>query len=286
MMGDFLYFYEHIPYHINPVFFSAGFFRVSWYAMMYIVAFGVVYLLLRYRIRRKEIFNFQFSLGNQFPISNDQILKLLTDFLLYSFLGLLIGARLGYVFFYNFSFFWHNPLAIISPFDLMTGKFIGIYGMSYHGGLIGVIIVAVIFCRKNSISFWRWANFVVPAIPLGYFFGRLGNFLSGQLYGRVTTKPWGMYFPGVNQLRHPSQLYEAALEGLILFAVLWPLRNKKIMRENTLATYIIGYAVARMICEFFREPDPQIGILAGYFTMGQLLSFLMLLGGLIIFLRT
>ena len=300
-MNSFLYSYQHLPYHINPVFFSAGFFHISWYAMMYLVSFLVVYCLLKYRINKG---GYDCEIKNQksnLKIAN-QNLKflngLLLDFLLYAFVGLIIGARLGEVLFYNLPYYMAHPLAIISPFDPATGKFIGIYGMSYHGGLIGVIVATVIFCKKYKLDFWQWANFIVPAIPAGYFFGRIGNFINGELYGRVTAVPWGMYFPGAvkthcnaslqcaNQLRHPSQFYEAILEGIILFSVLWPARNKKIMRENALAIYIIGYASLRFLVEFFREPDSQSDLLAGYLTVGQLLSVAMLILGIVIFLKT
>jgi phosphatidylglycerol:prolipoprotein diacylglycerol transferase len=234
---------------------------------MYLVAFLVVYLLVKFRINRKEIFN-------------DQASKLLLDFLLYVFVGLVIGARLGEVFFYNFQYYFVNPLAIISPFDPVTHEFVGIYGMSYHGGLIGVVVAAYLWTRKNKINFLEWANFIVPAIPLGYFFGRIGNFINGELYGRITTKWWGMYFAGDQYLRHPSQLYEAMLEGIVLFLILWPLRNHKKLKNNMLAIYLAGYAVTRFISEFFREPDGWIGFL----TIGQFLSILMFLASVFVFL--
>lgn len=222
----------------------------------------------------------------EFPISKLKIKnsEYLVDFLLYAFIGLIIGARLGEVLFYNFSYYMADPIRIISPFDPATHQFIGIYGMSYHGGLIGVIIATAIFCRKYKISFINWVNFIVPAVPLGYFFGRLGNFINGELYGRATESFLGMYFPAdaMQKLRHPSQLYEAFLEGIVLFAILWPIRNKSWARKNMLALYLAGYAIARIIAEFFREPDGFIGP----FTLGQFYSFFMIFASISVFLYT
>jgi phosphatidylglycerol---prolipoprotein diacylglyceryl transferase len=272
-MDKFLYSYQHLPFYINPVAFSFGFFKIDWYSLMYIFGFITVYLLLKYRIKKVEN-NFIFDISK------------LLDLLLYSFLGLIIGARLGYILFYNPSFYWQNPLAIISPYDPISYEFIGIYGMSYHGGLIGVILAVWIFSKKNKINFFELANFAVPAIPAGYFFGRMGNFLNGELFGRVTDKFWGMYFPAdvLRILRHPSQLYEAILEGIILFLILWFLRNKEELKDKMLGLYLLGYAICRIIAEFFREPDEQIGYIFGCLTLGQILSFIMLILGILLIL--
>jgi phosphatidylglycerol:prolipoprotein diacylglycerol transferase len=205
-------------------------------------------------------------------------------------MGLIIGARLGYVLFYNLPFYWQHPLAIVSPFDPMNHEFIGIYGMSYHGGLIGAILASALFAKKYRVNFWRLANFTTPAIPAGYFFGRLGNFLNGELYGRITSSAWGMYFSNAiaadgfssPQLRHPSQLYEAFLEGFVLFAILWPLRNNPKYEDKLYGLYLCGYASARILAEFFRQPDSQIGFLFGFMTLGQLISLIMFVSGLIV----
>lgn len=270
-MTRFLNFYQHLPGRLDSIAFHIGSFSVAWYSLTYIAAFAVIYLLLIYRIKKKEA-----EYGR----------KLTADFIFYAFAGLIIGARLGYVIFYNFSYYSHHPLLIISPYD-SSGNFTGIYGMSYHGGLIGVIIASILFARKNRTNFWRLADFIVPAIPAGYFFGRIGNFLNGELYGRATQKWTGMFFPaGGPVLRHPSQLYEALFEGLVLFLILWLLRNKKTLTGYFLALYFISYGSFRFILEFFREPDPQIGLILKFFTEGQLLSLIMFLAGLgIIFWR-
>jgi len=281
-MFNFIYFYQHVPYYLNPAIFSIGFFSLDWYSLMYLIGFFVVYLLLKYRISHNE-FHFK---TDAFLITRNQknSHNLLLDFLLHVFIGLIIGARLGYVLFYNLSYYWNNPLAIISPFDPTTHKLIGIYGMSYHGGLLGVLIAAWIFTKIYRINFWKLANFVAPAVPAGYFFGRIGNFMNGELWGRVTHVTWGMYFPAdpTSQLRHPSQLYEDALEGLLLFLLLWTVRNHKRVRGQLIGWYILGYAAFRILVEFFRQPDEQIGYIWNFLTMGQLLSFFMLMAGLIL----
>lgn len=265
--------YKNFPYFINPEAFSVGIFSVGWYALMYLVAFSVVYFLLRYRIRKSE--------GKSIQNAEE-----IFDFLFSVFLGVIIGGRLGYVLFYNPSFYAHNIFSIISPFD-QVGNFIGIYGMSYHGGLVGVIFASWIFCRRRNINFSDMLEFVIPAVPAGYFFGRIGNFLNGELYGRATEKPWGMYFPSDIQgfLRHPSQLYEAFFEGIILFVILWFLRNNLRFKGKLVAFYIIGYGFFRFLIEFFREPDEHIGYFFSFLTLGQILSLFMIVAGIIFLIR-
>ena len=158
--------------------------------------------------------------------------------------------------------------------------------MSYHGGLIGVLLGSILFCYRRKINFWNFADLMIPAIPLGYTFGRIGNFINGELYGRVTTVPWGMYFPldATGQLRHPSQLYEAFFEGIFLFAVLWGIRKKSLFNGFLLSLYLIGYGLVRFFIEFVRKPDFQLGFITGPFTMGQILCFAMISGGMSVFL--
>lgn len=212
--------------------------------------------------------------------------NLIFDFLLYSFIAALLGGRIGYVLLYNFSYFWAHPLAIISPYDIASGQYVGLYGMSYHGALLGVILAIAYFCKNNRLSFWRWADFIAPAIPAGYFFGRVGNFLNGELYGRITTSPLGMYFAqDPTTLRHPSQLYEAFGEGILLFVILWTLRNKKFKPGTLSLLYIMGYGIVRFFLEFFRQPDPQVGFLLNYFTLGQILCVAMVIMGTIFLTR-
>ncbi len=241
---------------------------------MYFVAFVVVYFLLSYRIRKKE---------NPFKIDKNQLFKLLT----YLIIGLLVGGRLGYIFFYNFQYYLNHPLEILLPFKILCFMpcascfmYIGISGMSYFGGLLGVLIAGFIFSKKQKLSFWKLADFIIPAVPAGYFFGRIGNFLNGELYGRATDMPWGMYFSAdLFILRHPSQLYEALFEGIILFIILWFSRNKLEISGYRLGVYLFGYGLFRFFTEFFREPDPQIGLFSNIFTLGQTFSILIIIAG-------
>lgn len=272
MFSTLITFWNHLPEHINPVFFQIGQFPIRYYGLMYVVAFCVFYFLTFYRGKTES---FQYSRGT------------IQNYLIWALWGLMIGARLGYVAFYNFRYYVTHPLEIILPFSFENGfHYTGIGGMSYHGGLIGILIASVLFCKKSRIDFWRFADFIVPAIPLGYTFGRIGNFINGELYGRVTTMPWGMYFPldRTHQLRHPSQLYEAFFEGVVLFAILWSVRKKDFFTGFHLALYMIGYGLVRFLIEFFRQPDSHIGHVMGPFTMGQVLCLLMISGGMFLFI--
>ena len=158
--------------------------------------------------------------------------------------------------------------------------------MSYHGGLIGAILASLFFCYKNKVNFWHFADLFSPTIPLGHTFGRIGNFLNGELFGRVTSVPWAMYFPldPTGQLRHPSQLYEAFFEGIFLFVILWGVRKKRLFNGFHFCLYIISYGTVRFCIEFIREPNHGLGSIWHFFTMGQLLSTAMILGGIFIML--
>jgi len=267
-MDCFIESWQFLPARIDPVFFSIGPVRIMYYSLMYIVAFACTYILVLVRIRREDF---------------DYTPETIQNIFVWAILGLLIGARLGYVLFYNLDFYIHRPWAVLFPFEFHDGvRFVGIRGMSYHGGLAGVVVAALVFCRRHSISFRRFADLFCPVIPLGYTFGRIGNFINGELYGRVTDVPWGMYFPldVSHQLRHPSQLYEAFGEGIVLFLVLWSLRKWQPFPGYLLGLYLIGYGVARYCIEFTREPDPQLGFVIASQTMGQVLCLLMILCGM------
>ncbi len=286
-MSDLLYFYQHIPLEISPIAFSVGFFSVRWYAVMYLIGFSAIYYLLIYRIKNGEVENLEipnakFQIPNKTQNTNFKYQTLIFELLLHCFIGLLIGARLGYVLFYNPEYYLIYPLEIIWPFD-QGGNFTGIYGMSYFGGLAGTILAGYYFARKNNIDFLKLADFVVPAVPAGYFFGRIGNFLNGELYGKITEKPWGMNF-GDGFLRHPSQLYEALFEGIILFAALWAIRNKTRFGGQNLFVYLAGYGFLRFFLEFFREPDPQPGLICGWLTVGQIFSLLVMIMSLSLYI--
>lgn len=266
-MENFIQSWQHIPEHINPNLLQIGAFQLRYYGLMYIVALGIVYGLLSLRLKREK-----------FGYSRD----LIQNYFFWVVLAILIGGRLGYVLFYNPGYFLQHPWSIILPVDFSGGvHFTGLSGMSYHGGLIAVIFASVLFCRRYRINFWSFTDFIVPAIPLGYMFGRIGNFINGELYGRVTNVAWGMYFPldPTRALRHPSQLYEAFFEGLFLFAILWNLRQRNLFPGFFLGFYLMGYGLVRFFIEYTREPDPQLGFVWGPFTMGQILCLIMVLGG-------
>jgi phosphatidylglycerol:prolipoprotein diacylglycerol transferase len=272
MVEEFWDWWQHLPQNIDPVIFSIGSFKLQYYGLMYIVAFAITFFLVLYRHKRED----------RFEITADQIKDLTT----YIILGLVVGARLGYVVFYNLSYYLKHPLEIILPFSFSDGvTFTGISGMSYHGGLIGVILVAWFYTRKAGLDWWSVVDLYIPAIPLGYTFGRLGNFINGELFGRVTTSSIGMYFPmdQAGQLRHPSQLYEAFFEGVFLFAVLWSIRKFKIPKGAMLALYLIGYGTVRFFIEYFRQPDDHIGFVFLSFSMGQILCSLMIAAGVFLY---
>jgi len=264
--------WQHLPFHISPNLLEIGSFQLRYYSLMYLVAFGLAYLLVSYRIRKE---NYEFTTGT------------IQDYFIWAILGVILGGRLGYVLFYNFDYYMAHPLEIFLPFDFSDGiRFTGISGMSYHGGLVGFLAATVLFCRKAKISFWRFTDLLVPVIPLGYTFGRIGNFINGELYGRATDMPWGMYFPDDREglLRHPSQLYEAFFEGIVLFALLWFIRKKRPFEGFLAALYLIGYGFARFFIEFVREPDAHLGFVLGPFSMGQVLCFIMIISGVAVWI--
>lgn len=273
-MGKFIAWWQHLPEHINPNILQIGSFQLRYYGLMYLLAFTTVYLLALHRLKKEKI-----------EFSKD----LIQNYLLWMIFAVLIGGRLGYVLFYNFKYYLQNPLEIFLPFDITNAfQYIGIYGMSYHGGLSGVLLASAGFCRKYKIDFWRLADFFSPIIPLGYTFGRLGNFINGELYGRITDFPLGMYFPSApaHQLRHPSQLYEAFFEGIFLFLILWNIRKKKLFNSFQFCLYLMSYGGVRFLIEFFRQPDPQLGFVLGPLSMGQILCLGMILtGGIVLIIK-
>jgi phosphatidylglycerol:prolipoprotein diacylglycerol transferase len=272
-MSEFLIWWQHLPEKMNPVLFQIGGFRLHYYGLMYLVAFAVVYLLAGYRIKCEK----------RFRISVDEIQNLM----IFMMIGVIIGGRLGYVIIYNPVYYLKHPLEIVLPFNFSNGiTFTGISGMSFHGGLIGVLVSIWYFNRKTGFNFWDITDLFAPIVPLGYTFGRIGNFINGELYGRITTAPIGMHFPqapGPN-LRHPSQLYEAFFEGIILFIVLWNLRKVRTPKGAMLSFYLIGYGLARFFIEYYRQPDPQLGFVFMSFSMGQLLCSAMIVFGVLLYL--
>ncbi|QTA81161.1 Phosphatidylglycerol--prolipoprotein diacylglyceryl transferase [Desulfonema limicola] len=266
-MNEFWKWWQNLPGQISPVIFELGGFKLQYYGLMYLAGFAAIYSLVMYRVKNKE-----------FNISSNHIESLSTMMII----GVLLGGRLGYVIFYNLSYYLKHPLEIFIPFSFADGiTFTGISGMSYHGGLIGVIAAAWIFSLRNKLDFWEISDLYVPAVPLGYTFGRLGNFINGELYGRITTAPFGMYFPYAPgpALRHPSQLYEAFFEGIFLFVILWNLRKYNQIRGAMIAFYLMGYGIVRFFIEFFREPDAHMGFIFLSFSAGQVLCSAMVIAG-------
>lgn len=263
--------WQYFPEKINPIAFSIGPIQVSWYGIMYLVAFTVVYYLVRYRIRSEK---------SEIPLETVQ------EFFPWAILGLLLGARLGDVFIYDWTYFQNHLSQIFLPFDIQNHwQYIGIYGMSYFGGLAGLVLAFLIFCRAKKIPLLGFSDLFAPAVPLAFVFGRLGNFINGELWGRITTKPWGMYFPMdiTGQLRHPSQLYELFLEGILLFLFLWPLRKYKYPAGFLTSFYLMGYGVARFIAEFFRQPDNNWFFLS--LTIGQWFSMGIIVFGIYLIIK-
>ena len=260
-------FWQHIYSHINPIAFSIFGFKIHWYGIMYILALVSALYMAKYIVKKDNI-----------PISQ----KLLDDYFIWVEIGVILGARIGYFIFYvpNNSYYFTHPWQMFNPF--IDGKFVGIAGMSYHGAVIGFAIATILFVKRKKINLWKLLDVVAIAVPAGYVFGRIGNFLNQRLIGRVTDVEWGIYVNGV--LRHPSQLYEAFFEGLVIFLILFFYRKYKKFDGELIALYMILYGFARSFCEMFRQPDPQLGFIIGHFTMGELLSFVMIFAGFLIYI--
>ena len=246
-----------IPYpNIDPVFLRLGPVQLRWYGLMYMLSFIIGFFVLRRYAKYKKL-----------NMSTDD----LYDLLFYLILGVMIGGRLGYVLFYDLNSYLRDPLSI---FAIWQG------GMSFHGGFIGMVLAALWISRRKHWNFWDIADLGSAVAPIGLGLGRIGNFINGELYGRPTNVAWAMVFPeGGNMPRHPSQLYEALLEGLLLFLILRWFFKKNFYRGTVFWALIAFYGLFRFLAEFVREPDVQIGFDLGPFTRGQLLSFPMLVVG-------
>lgn len=315
--------YIHYPSWIHPEIFPGvpvlG--LVRWYGLMYIFAFATAFFVLKRLLHEGALDGVDAS-GNRIAATEDDIFSFIATGIVF----LLIGARVFSTLVYDTSgIYWKKPWLIFWPFQ--NGQFTGLAGMSYHGGFIGGTVGMGFWCWRHKRSFWKWSDAMCTAIPLGYTFGRIGNFLNGELYGRITTAPWGMIFPTVprserfmakldwvaafmqsigmeakeglvNLPRHPSQLYEALFEGVLLFALIWLLHKKKPFDGFSGALYTIGYGTVRFFIEYFREPDADIGYriavdksapvymntsLANIST-GQVLCMLMIVGGITLML--
>jgi len=245
---------------IDPIALEIGPLTIRWYSLAYVfgLLFGWRYMIF---LTKKT--------ADLIKTQN------VDDFLLWATVGVMVGGRLGYVLFYKPLYFWHKPIEI---FSVWQG------GMSFHGGALGVLIATFLFCRKHKITLLTFGDLICAAAPIGLFFGRIANFINGELYGRVTDVKWGIVFPrGGPELRHPSQIYEAALEGLCLFLILTlMIKYLSALQYRGLITgcFFAGYGISRFFVEFFREPDTHLGFLIGFLTMGQALSLPAIIGGM------
>lgn len=246
--------------NINPIAFSIGPLPIHWYGLMYLISFLAGWALLKLRAKNP-----------QRGFTPTQV----SDLVFYTALGVIIGGRVGYIIFYDWSYFLSHPLFL---FQTWKG------GMSFHGGLIGVIIALGVYAKIQKKPIFELTDFIAPVIPVGLLAGRIGNFINGELWGRVTNSSWGMIFPNAGELpRHPSQLYEALLEGCVLFIILWIFSARLRARGAVSGLFLLLYGIFRFSLEFLREPDQQMGYLAfGWLTTGQLLSLPMILGGIIL----
>jgi phosphatidylglycerol---prolipoprotein diacylglyceryl transferase len=249
---------------INPILISIGPFSVRWYALAYIVGIIAGWFYARAIISSERLW------GGPAPLTVTDF----DDFVIWITLGIILGGRIGYVLFYNLPHFAENPIEIL---QLWNG------GMSFHGGVLGCIVAIVLFAMRRGIPVLSLGDVTAAVAPIGLFLGRIANFINGELWGRRTDVPWAMIFPhGGPVPRHPSQLYEAALEGVVLFIVLALLVRFGALKRPGVVTgvFAIGYGAARITCEFFREPDVQLGFLWGGLTMGMLLCIPLILAGI------
>lgn len=245
----------------DPIAIHIGSFGIHWYGLMYLTGFLAFLGLGRWQIKYRPWHGWT--------------VQMLDDALFFGALGVILGGRIGYVLFYQFNYFIQHPAEI---FAVWQG------GMSFHGGFLGVLLAMVVFARKYQLRWLAIMDFVAPLVPIGLGAGRLGNFINGELWGRVTNAEWGMVFPKVDtQLRHPSQLYEFALEGIVLFLILWIYSAKPRAAGAISALFLIGYGSFRFLVEFTREPDDYLGLLSMGLSMGQWLSLPMIVLGAIMF---
>jgi len=259
-----------IVHNFDPVLIDLGLFQIRWYSIAYIlgILIGWIYANKIIRLTTENKYNFT-------QISESKF----NDLIIYLVIGIILGGRLGYIFFYNLEYYSQNFLEI---FKVWHG------GMSFHGGLLGVIISIIIFSKKTKINFFKFADIVSCVAPIGIFFGRVANFINGELYGKISTVPWSVIFPGAgNVSRHPSQIYEAILEGIVLFIIVnyFAFKKKLLFKTGYISSFfLVSYSVLRLFGEIFREPDIHLGFFFNYFSLGALLSLITLTAGLIIFL--
>ena len=246
--------------NFDPVAFTILSLEIRWYSLAYI--FGIL---------------IGWYLSKKFFIDNDKIKEAFDDYITYVIVGIILGGRLGYVFFYDFSYYFNNPLEI---FQIWNG------GMSFHGGLLGVILASILFSKSKNLDFFEFLDVIAIVTPVGLFLGRIANFINSELYGKATEVIWSVKFLKVDEIyRHPSQLYEAFLEGIVLFVILTFVkkRSKNLNPGYISGIFLIFYSIFRFICEFYRVPDEQIGYLLLNLTLGQIISIIFLAIGITIF---
>jgi len=248
-----------IPYpQIDPVFLEFGPLQFRWYGLMYLIGLTAAYFLIKRKVAAKGL-----------PLEPNHVY----DMVVFAAFGVFIGGRVGYTLFYNFPYYAHHPEKIFAVWE---------GGMSFHGGLLGTIIALFWFSKRRRLPAYTVADLAAAVTPIGLGFGRIGNFVNGELYGRATDVDWCMVFPtGGPACRHPSQLYEAGLEGLLLFTVLWVIERRTPPPGTIFWSFMTGYGVCRLAAEFFREPDAHLGFVLGPFSMGQLLSGPMVMLGIV-----
>ena len=257
-----------IVHNFNPVLVDLGIFEIRWYSIAYILGIIIGWIYADKIIKKTEQkkYNFEAIKKSDFD-----------DLLIYLVIGIILGGRLGYIIFYNLDYYSQNFLEI---FKIWQG------GMSFHGGLLGIIVAIYIFTKNKNTSFFKFTDIVACVSPIGIFLGRIANFINGELFGKVSTLPWAVIFPNAGDIaRHPSQIYEAILEGVILFILINFLALKKhlIIKSGYISSFfLILYSILRIFSENFREPDQHLGYLFNYFSMGTLLSFFTLIAGFLI----
>lgn len=251
-------------HNLSPILFDLGFFSIRWYSLAYIAG-----IILGWWFGKKIIFQ-------KFQKTHNEISEKFDDLIAYLIFAIIIGGRAGYVIFYNFEFYFFNPIDILKIWE---------GGMSFHGALIGIIAATYFFSKKKNLSSLLLLDVIACVAPIGIFFGRIANFINGELVGKITSVSWSVIFPSVDMNpRHPSQIYEAIFEGVILFIILNIIINKKNYLTGTCSyLFLIFYGIFRIFSELFREPDIQIGYIFNFITMGMILSLFMILSGIVLY---
>jgi len=261
-----------IVHNFNPVFVDFGFFQIKWYSLAYIAGIILGWAYAIKAIKKSEINNYNYE-----PVKKSEF----DDLILYLIIGIILGGRIGYIVFYDLQYYTQNFLEI---FKIWRG------GMSFHGGLFGVIFATLVFSKKTKSNFFKFSDIISCVAPIGIFLGRIANFINGELYGKISSVPWAVVFPNTDyEPRHPSQLYEAMLEGIVLFILInfFAFKKKLLFKPGYISGYfLILYSILRIVGEYFREPDKHLGYFFNYFSLGALLSFLTLVAGCLIIFFT